>query len=302
VEVVEIKVDEGGILADVPLIDLYKIVKCKVLVCVILRDGEVITPDGSTVLKANDRLFVTAQTNDLSLLLKNLGIISKTADKVMLIGGGGISLYLAEELINSGISVEIIEQNLARCEELAELIPQAEIIHGDAGRHSTLESEGLSTCDAIVSLTGMDELNIITSLYASDHGVSQVITKVGYADDYGMLDRLPIGSLVCPKELSCNTIVRYVRAMTNKEGAALSVHTIADGLAEAVEFKVDDSTMNINVPLKKIKLKKGIIIASIIHKDIPIIPNGDSHFEAGDTIILTTNADNAVLSLNDIFL
>jgi trk system potassium uptake protein TrkA len=148
----------------------------------------------------------------------------------------------------------------------------------------------------------MDELNIITSLYASDHGVSQVITKVGYADDYGMLDRLPIGSLVCPKELSCNTIVRYVRAMTNKEGAALSVHTIADGLAEAVEFKVDDSTMNINVPLKKIKLKKGIIIASIIHKDIPIIPNGDSHFEAGDTIILTTNADNAVLSLNDIFL
>ena len=302
VEVVEIKVEEGGILADVPLVDLYKIVKCKVLVCVILRDGEVITPDGSTVLKANDRLFVTAQTNDLSLLLKNLGIISKTADKVMLIGGGGISLYLAEELINSGISVEIIEQNLARCEELAELIPQAEIIHGDAGRHSTLESEGLSTCDAIVSLTGMDELNIITSLYASDHGVSQVITKIGYSDDYGILDRLPIGSLVCPKELSCNTIVRYVRAMTNKEGAAVSVHTIADGLAEAVEFKVEEGTMNLNVPLKNIKLKKGIIIASIIHKDTPIIPNGDSHFEVGDTIILTTNADNAVLSLNDIFL
>ena len=302
VEIVEIKVEEKSILADVPLTDLYKIVRCKVLVCVILRDGEVITPDGSTVLRVADRLFVTAETGNLSILLKNLGIISRTADKVMLIGGGSISLYLAKELIKSNIGVEIIEQNMERCEELANLLPEAEIIHADAGRHSTLESEGISSCDAIVSLTGMDELNIITSLFAADHGVSQVITKVGYSDDYGMLDRLPIGSLVCPKELTCNTIVRYVRAMTNKEGAALSVHTIADGLAEAVEFRADESTMNLGVPLKNIKLKKGIIVASIINKDIPIIPNGDSSFEAGDSIILITNADNAVLSLNDIFL
>ncbi|MBR6222404.1 MAG: Trk system potassium transporter TrkA [Lachnospiraceae bacterium] len=301
VEIVEIKIDHESILKDVPLTNLYKIVKCKVLVCVILREGEVITPDGSTILKENDRIFVTAQTNNLSLLLKNLGVISKRSGRVMLIGGGNISLYLAQELIKSNIKVEIIEQDATRCEELAGLLPEADIIHADASKHSTLESEGLSECDTIVSLTGMDELNIITSLYAAEHNVPQVITKVGYSDDYGILDKLPIGSIVCPKELSCNSIVRYVRAMSNNEGAAVSVHTIADGLAEAVEFKVDENTENLGVPLKKLKLKKGIIVACITHQEIPTIPNGDSYFEKGDSIILITKSDRIVLNLNDIF-
>lgn len=301
VEIVELRVDEQSKLCNVTLNDMSNIVKCKILVCAVLRNGTAVAPGGNYVLQEGDRIFVTAPTDTLAVLLKNLGIITHKVKRVMLCGGGRDSFYLAKLLQDSGIDVQIIERDQERCSQLAALLPSACITQGDASSQFLLESEGIAACDALVTMTGLDELNMIIALYGVSCGVPQVITKVGHMDNTSILDNLALGSVISPKELCCNTIVHYVRAMKNQTGAALTMHTIADGQAEAMEFLVDENTRNCDVPLKKMRLKKGVLIAAVTRGMRQEIPNGDSCFHRGDTVIVVTSSDKGIYQLNDIF-
>ncbi len=301
VEIVELRVERGDKLCDIALIDLYSIVKCRILVCTVIRNGKAVAPGGDFILKEGDRIFVTAPTNNLTTLLKNLGIITHKVKRVILCGGSRVSYYLAQMLIKSGISVQIVEQNFDKCVELAKSLPQASVIHGDATREFLLDNEGISDCDALVTLTGVDELNIIISLYGRRCEVPQIITKLGRLENNTILESLPVGSIVSPKGLCCNRIVQYVRALKNQTGAALTVHSIADGQAEAAEFVVDKQTLHCGEPLKKLKLKRNVLIVCIIHGPQLEIPGGDSSFQQGDTVIVVTGADRVIYQLNDIF-
>jgi trk system potassium uptake protein TrkA len=254
------------------------------------------------VLAPGDRIFVTAPTDALSQLLKNLGILIHKTKEVILIGGGMVSYYLADLLIKRRLHVKIIEKNADRCEKLAALLPEATIIHGDATNHSLLASEGLAECDAAVTLTGMDEMNIIASLYADKCGVPQIVTKLAKIEETEVVGSLSLGSVVCPRKLCCSTVLRYVRAMQNQTGAAVSVHPIADGQVEALEFKVDDTTEHVGETLKDIKLRPNLLVVSITQHGRTEIPNGNSHFEVGDTIVVVSaRDDDVILQLNDIF-
>lgn len=300
-EMVELRIDAQSRLAGVALHGLNSIVKCKVLVCAVLRGGQVIMPGGGFVLLPGDRVYVTAPTGELVALLKNLGIITRKVTRVMLAGGGRISYYLAQQLSHSGIRVQIIEKDLARCTELAGLLPQVSVIEGDASSQSLLEREGVGSCDALVSLTGLDETNLMISMYGAHLGVPQVITKLSRLENSPLLDSLPIGSVVFPRELVCNTIVRYVRAIKNQTGAAISVHTIAAGQAEATEYHVDETTQHCREPLKKISLRPNVLMACISHRGMIEIPDGDSSFDVGDTVVIVTSADTVIGQLNEIF-
>jgi len=301
-EIVELRVGAGSKLCNVRLMDLESIVRCKVLVCAVLRDGSASAPRGDFVLREGDRVFFTALSQNLTTLLKNLGILTRRVRSVTICGGSKISYYLASRLKKSGISSRIIEKDYARCRELCALLPDTEIIHGDISNQELLESEALGKTDALVTLTGIDEMNMIVSLYAASQGVPQVITKLGHTGNRSIIDSLNLGSVICPRDLVCNNIVRYVRAMENQTGAALSVHTIADGQAEALEFLVDEHTLNIGKPLKEIRLKPNILLVSISHGATPEIPNGDSFFRQGDTVVVVdTNSREIIRQLNDIF-
>ena len=300
-EIVELRIDDDSKLRGVSMMDLPGIVKCRVLVCAVLRNGTAVTPGANFVLEECDRIFVTAPTETLTLLLKNLGIITRRARRVILCGGGRVSYYLASMLLKSGISVQVIENDLVRCKELATMLPDACVVHGDATDQALLESEGLSSCDALVTLTGIDELNMIISLYGNSRDLPQVITKLSHAENRNIIDSLALGSIVCPKELCCSNIVRYVRAMQNQTGAAVSLHSIADGQAEAVEFLVDSTTRNCGTPLKELKLKPNVLLASITHGSRSEIPNGNSEFHEGDSLVVVTSERGKLQQLNDIF-
>ncbi len=301
VEIAELRIEENSKLCDVPLSRVSEIVKCKILICAVLRGGEVITPAGDFVLKEGDRIFVTAPLNNLAMLLKNLGILTRKVKNVLVCGGGRTSFYLADQLEKNGIDVKLIEKDRARCVQLATLLPTASIVAGDASSQHLLESEGMENFDAIVSLTGMDEVNMVISLYGHSHGVPQIITKIGRVEDSRMLDTLPLGSIISPKELCCSSIVRYVRAMRNQAGAAIAVHFIADGKAEAIEFRVDKDTLHTGEPLRNLTLRKNVLIVSITHGRTTVIPDGNSTFMPGDTVIVVSNGSSPIYQLNDIF-
>ena len=300
-EIVELKVDASSKLCNVALKDLNGIVKCRVLVCAVLRQGQAIAPNGNFVLQEGDRIFVTAPTENLTTLLKNLGILTRRVRRIMICGGGRVSYYLAKNLQQHGIHVTLIEQNETRCQELAAKLPNATIIHGDCTDQNLLEGEGLAEVDAMVNMTGIDELNMITSLYGMGRGVHQVITKMNRMANRNIIDTLNLGSVICPKELCCNNIARYVRAMQNQSGAAISVHTIADGQAEAVEFQVDGSTPNCGIALKDLKLKANVLLVSITRAGHTEIPNGSSRFMPGDYIVVVANSQQSIHSIDDIF-
>ena len=300
-EIVELRVDAGSKLCNVRLMDLRAIVKCQVLVCAVLRGGTAIAPRGDFTLREGDRIFVTALSENLTTLLKNLGILTRRVRHVTLCGGGKISYYLATRLKKSGISVQIIDSDYQRCQKLCELLPEADIIHGDISEQDLLESEGLARTDALVTLTGLDELNMIVSLYASSRGVPQVITKLGHMGNRSVIDSLSLGSVLCPRDLVCSNIVRYVRAMQNQTGAALSVHAIADGQVEAMQFLVDEHTRFCGKPLKEIRLKPNVLLVTIAHGAVTQIPNGESMFHQGDAVVVVTNSREGIRQLNDIF-
>ena len=300
-EIVELRVDSGSKLCNVRLMDLRSIVKCQVLVCAVIRGGNTVAPKGDFMLREGDRIFVTALSQNLTTLLKNLGFLTRRVRNATICGGGRISYYLAKRLHKAGISAQIIDSDHSRCQELAELLPETNIIHGDISEQDLLESEGLAQTDALVTLTGLDELNMIVSLYASSRGVPQVVTKLSHTGNRSVIDSLSLGSVVSPRELVCSNIVRYVRAMENQTGAAISVHTIADGQAEAMEFLVDEHTRHCGTPLKDIKLKPNVLLVSISHGADTEIANGSSTFETGDILVVVTSGREVIKQLNDIF-
>ena len=301
-EIVELRIDAKSKLHGVRLMDMHSIIKCRILVCAVLRDGTAMVPNsGEFTFQEGDRVFVTAPTKDLTILLKNLGIITRRVRSAILCGGGRVSYYLASALEKSGIDVKIIERDADRARELCSMLPSATVIHGNCGNMELLDNEDMSKCDAVVTLTGEEELNMIVSLCAASAGVPHVITKLGHISNQRVLDTLNLGSIVCPKDLCVNNIVRYVRAMQNQSGAALSVHAIANGQVEAMEFRVDEHTNNCGIPLKNLKPKANILIASITRGSVTEIPNGDSMFHRGDTLVVVTNSRGAVQNINDIF-
>lgn len=300
-EIVELRVDPGSKLCNVKLVDLKSIVKCKVLVCAVLRNGSSMAPGGDFTLREGDRIFVTALSENLTTLLSNLGILPRRVRRVLICGGGTVGYYLATHLEKEGVTVKIVESDRQRCTELSGLLPGADIIHGDVSDQDLLLSEGMAQFDALVTCTGSNELNMIVSLYAASCGVPQVITRLSNADNRSLIDSLSLGSVVCPKDLCSVNIARYVRAMKNQTGAALTVHTIADGQAEAMEFRVDEHTLHCGEPLKQIKLKPNVLLVSIGHGENPEIANGDSVFHQGDTVVVVTNGREVLYQLNDIF-
>jgi len=302
-EIVELKIDRSSKLLNVKLMDMPGIIKCRVLICAVLRNGNAMVPNsGDFTFQEGDRVFVTAPTKDLTTLLKNLGIITRRVRRCLLCGGGRVSYYLTTALEKSGISVTILEKDFDRCQQLCELLPNTTVIHGNAGDTELLQSEGLNQFDALVTLTGEEELNMIVSLYAASEGIPQVITKLGHVSNRNIIDSLNLGSVVCPKELVASNIVRYVRAMQNQTGAAISIHAIADGLVEAMEFLVEENSTGCGTPLKQLKPKPNVLIASITRGNQTEIPNGDSVFHKGDTVVVVTTDRGTVRQLNDVFL
>ena len=301
VEIVELKVDGRKPLCNNPLSRLSDIIHTSVLVCAVQRNGETIMPDGNFVIRENDLLFITAPTEHLTTLLKNLGIITKQAKRVLIAGGGRISYYLVKELEKTGMDCTIVEMNPARCRELAEMLPNATIVEGDASSQEFLDMEGVGASDAVITLTGLDELNIVISLYANTRNVSQVVTKLSHAENNKILDSLELGAVISPKELASFAIVRYVRAMKNQQGSAVAVHRMGGGKIEAIEFMVEKDTRHIGEKLKDVNIRKNVLIVSILGGGRVEIVSGNSKLKEGDSVVIVTTPDMHINQLNDIF-
>ena len=299
-EIIELRLKDNSLLDGVKLSDMRSKFNAKVLVCCIQRGDKVFIPNGNFVLKSGDRVGITATHNELQKLFKTLGQMQKQAKDVMLLGGGRISYYLAEMLTNIGTSVKIIERDEKTSEMLSELLPKATIIHGDGAQQELLLEEGLLTTNAFVSLTGMDEENILVSIFAESQNVPKVIAKVNRDELVSMAEKLGVDSIVSPKKIVSDLIISYARALKNSMGSNVeTLYKIMDDKAEALEFNVSDDSKAIGIPLKELKLKKNILVGGIIRDRKTIIPGGDDYISCGDKVVVIA-ADHRLQDLDDI--
>ncbi len=290
VELVEYPLQEGNPLVGLSLAEIYKKFQIQVLVCAVKRDGEVFIPDGSFVLRSGDKMHIAASHQNLKIFFKSLGRKSTKVKKVLICGGGHLCFYLAGQLLQVGMQVKIIEQKQERCEALCELLPKATVIHGDATDHDLLLEEGINEVDALVSLTGMDEENIILALFAKAQGVEKIIAKVNEDTRVQMVESLGIDSIVSAKRATADAILRYVKARKNSHSSANveSMYRLVNGIVEAQEFIINKECEFTNIPLKDLPTKKNTLIACVGRRRKVIIPNGDTHMEVGDSVIVVT--------------
>ncbi|MBR3300024.1 MAG: Trk system potassium transporter TrkA [Clostridia bacterium] len=299
-EMIELMVKPDTLLDGIALSDLRKKMTEKFLICVVMRGDNVYIPDGNFVIKAGDRIGMTAEPVQIQKLLKKLSILQKQARKIMIIGASRVSYYLAKSLVASGNTVKIVEIDRKRCEEISRLLPGADIINGDGAEQDILLEEGINDMDAFVALTGMDEENILLSFYAYSLNLPKVITKVNRSELAKMADRLGLDSIVSPKKITADIIVRYARALQNSEGSKMeTLYKIMSGKAEALEFIVEDSFNYVNIPLKDLDTKDNVIIAGIIRGRKSIIPTGDD-FIAPDDRVIVISAGHIIEDLSDI--
>lgn len=301
VELVESTVRDNSPLVGLSLAEVYKKFQIKILVCAVKRGGEVYIPDGNFVLEKGDRLHVAAAHQDLKSFFKSTGSKNTKVKRVMICGGGHVCFYLAAQLLQAGMQVKIIEQNKNRCEELCEILPKATIIHGNAADQELLLEEGIDQADAFVALTGMDEENIIMSLFAKTQGVGKIVSKVNEDTRAQMVEGLGIDSIVSAKSATADAIMGYVRARNNSYSSANveTMYRLLNGKIEALEFIIKKECEYTNIPLKDLPTKKNHLIACIGRKRRVIIPNGDDHLEVGDSVIVVTK-DHIISNFRDI--
>ena len=290
VELVQFQLKENSILDGISLAELYQRFQIKILVCAVKRGEEVYIPGGDFVLHSSDKLYVTASHFELERFFNAIGKRSDKIKNVLICGGGRVSFYLAQQLLQSGMNVKIIEHNYEKCEDLCETLPKATIIHGDATEHGLLIEEGIETADATVALTGMDEENIIISLFAKMKGVQKIVAKINEDSRVLMVDGMGIHSIVSAKNVTADTILSYVRARQNsmENENVETMYKLVNGRVEAAEFIIKKESRYTNVPLKDLKLKKNNLIACIVRKGQIIIPGGNDHMEIGDNVIVVT--------------
>lgn len=300
-EMVELIAREGSPLCDVQLMELRKrYSQAKFLICAVQRGNEVHIPDGSFRLQAGDRIELTAAPSEIQKLLRLMGIMQKQAKNVMILGASRMGFYLAKMLLASGSNVKIIDKDRLRCQEVSEKLPGAVVICGDGAQQELLREEGIRSMDAFVSLTGMDEENILISFYASSQGVPKVITKVNRGELASIADRLGLESLISSRTVSSNLLSRYARALENSLGSNMeTLYKLMDGKVEALEFRVQGDSQITGCPLKEMKLKSGILLAGILRGRRALIPAGDDEIQSGDRVVVIT-AGHRINNLTDI--
>ena len=286
-EMLELKLKADSRLDGMSLSEMRNKFKASFLVCAVQRDGKVFIPSGNFTLKGGDRIGVTANQTEILKFLKELGLIQKHTKNVIILGGSRIAFYLAQKLIAAGNGVTIIEQNLERCEEISELLPQVTVINGDGTQQDVLLEEGIERTDAFVALTGIDEENILISYFAQKKGVPKVIAKVNREALKGIADDMEIDCVVSPRKIIANKLTRYARAIENSVGSKIeTLYKLMDSNVEALEFTVSPDFTGIQTPLKKLSFKDQILIAGIIRGRTAIIPAGDDVILPGDRVIV----------------
>ena len=289
-KMVEFEILENNPIKDKSLKEISKEYGNKFLFGVVNRGDKAYVPNGDFVMKAGDVVSIIASETEITSFFKKIKTFKPRAKMVFIVGGGKIAYYLAKELSDSGVSVKIMEKDESRAEALSAVLPSVTVLLGDGTEQDSLEEENFKRADACVTLTGMDEENVIISLFAKQSGVDKIITKVDRASVLKMVGQLGLDTVVSPRNVIANHIIRFVRAYQNVNVGDDGINTLyrIGEQAEVIEFTTGENFVGKDKALKELSIKEGVLLGGIIRNDEFISPSGDSKIKVGDRVIVVT--------------
>ena len=289
VELVKFKLPKGNEIIGMSVKEVVTKYNSDLLICTIEREEESYIANGDFVFEEKDVISIVATPKNAYDFFKNIKCKGHTIKDALIVGGGVITHYLCEILEKSHISLTVIEKDIKRCEELSTLWNKVKVIHGDGTDHDLLLEEGVDKCGAFVSLSDSDEENVLLSLFAKGEGAGKTVTKVNRTDYDGLFSSLELDSSICPRIITSDIILRYVRATENAVGSNVkTLYNIIPGEVEAAEFIVCENSPIIGIPLHKLKFKKNVLIAAITRAGETIVPRGNDVIEAGDLVVVVS--------------
>ena len=289
VELLKFKLLPEFDLGGMTVAEIMERMRCDVLICGVERNGQVFIPDGDFILEDMDLVSIIASPKNSSLFFEKVGVHMHKVKNALIVGGGTLGYYLAAILSDMKVKIRLIEEKKERCEELSELLPSVTVIYGDGTDKKLLLEEGLAEAESFVTLTNLDEENILLSLFAKKISRAKLVTKVNRIAFDDIVDGLDLGSVIHPKYITSDYILQYVRAMGNSLSSNVeTLYHILDGRAEALEFAVRETSPVTGIPLSELRLKKNLLIACINRNGEVHIPRGQDVIQPGDTVIVVT--------------
>ena len=300
-ELIKIKVPKGNMLDGITIAELGSQTE-DVLITAIERGGHVFIPSGDFRIEAGDILSFVTPRKQVKVFFKTIGFKTNQVKNTLIIGGGSTGYYLAKQLLHVGIGVKIIEKDKKRCEELSILLPKAVIINGDGTDEELLKEEGIEDVESFIPLTGIDEENILLTLYANQASdvEAKVITKINRITYNSVISKLELGSVIYPRYITTEAIVAYVRAKSaSRSNSIETLSHLYEQKVEAIEFRVNEENLVTNVPLMKLDLKDDLLISFINRHGTIIIPDGQDCIKPGDTVMIVTT-QKGLVDISDI--
>lgn len=288
VELVKFKLPEDNMLVGKKIMEIGAS-KLGVLICGIESEGQLDIPDGSNVFKVGDLISFIATPLNTQKFFRHIGMKTQHVKDCIIVGGGKTSYYLAKQLSEMNINVKVIERDKQHCETLCTLLPNALVINGDGADEALLFEEGIKETGSFIPLTGLDEENILLTLFAKKNSKAKVITKINRSTFNDVIDGLDIGSVIYPRYMSTETIIKYVRGMQNSIGSNIeTLYHIFENRAEAIEFEITEESQVTGKPLMELTLKENLLVACINRRGRIIIPRGGDTIQPGDTVVIVT--------------
>ncbi len=289
VELLKFKLPEKSPLVGLCVKEVISKLKCNVLVCTVERNGEALIPRGDLVFEDRDIISIIASPKNANAFFKKIDYKVTPVKSATVVGGGNITHYLCDALSRSSIALKVIEKDEDSCHTLASDFDHITVINGDPSDEATLREEGAAKADAFIALTDIDEENILLSLFAKRTGKCKTVTKINKIEYDDVINHLELDSIVYPKNITANTIVRYVRSMANSRSSSMeNLYNIIKGQVIAAEFTIGDSSPIAGKPLYKLELKEDVLVAAILRDRSVIIPRGQDVIISGDTVVIVT--------------
>ena len=290
VSLMEFVIKDSSGLCQMPISDFRKKFG-NIIVCAMERDHQLMIPSGDVTIQDKDRIFVTG--NRVDMMLFHNYFKSRAVKSLLIVGAGKIAYYLVGILKDSRIDSKVIEINPERARFFSEKFPNLYIVQGDGTAKDILLEESAPHYDAVATLTGVDEENIITSMFLDRVGVHKNITKVNRTSLLEIIHAPDFSSIITPKSIAVDAIMHFIRGRVNAQYSDLqAMHHLANGQIETLQFQIKEANKMTAKPLSHLKLKKGVLIAAIIRKGKTIFPTGEDMLEVGDQLLVTTLLPN----------
>jgi trk system potassium uptake protein TrkA len=288
VRVMGLLIDEGCPVIDTPLRQLTELFPgLQIRIMGIIRKDKIRVPHGDEEISVGDEVYFAVEAGHMARAMAAFGHEEKEAHRVIILGGGSVGLFLAEQIERDhpGVSLKIIESDEQRARVLAENVSRSVVLQGNALDSGLLEEANVRSAETVVAVTDDDEVNILASLLAKRQGCRRAITLINDPAYGALITSLGIDVVVDPRAITVSSILQYVR-----RGRIRSVHSLRDGMAELIEGDALETSSLVGAPLREVKVPEGIVVGAIVRGEEVIIPRGSTVIETDDRVILFSSA------------